>query len=307
MGSAEIDYNVSVGLLSRSGLREQEEFNRLIRIWCENLPKLKPVRWGWYEPFQNRFAFPDLPDFRKPSHEDCDAIFLYGSHDDRLNIFLAPKPLKLPMHSSLQVHFRHDPSQGQDESLVKFMQTAARDFNVDFGFIELPTRDYLKTVPQPASVTERFVVEEQFREGDPLNLRLTTNFLVNGVPDLFWITLLGLPYVELLGEERIRSAPAHRVEKLQDGSYLLQLTEHLGDCISKPKYLQSRRKAVKQHLGESAFGYGEMWEDEPRLVPTFHLADGDIRTPGSTPWDNPRHPPMPVDELIEKFKKLSEL
>src|SRR5690349_21579133 len=40
---------------------------------------------------------------------------------------------------------------------------------------------------------------------------LSTHRLNESLPDLYWLTILGKPYIELFGRDRVLSSPAHKI------------------------------------------------------------------------------------------------
>src|SRR5882757_6757942 len=84
------------------------------------------------------------------------------------------------------------------------------------------------------------------------NLFVTTHDLSKYVPDVYWTTIFGAPYVKLFSREKLLSAPAHRVEELENGSVVLQLTPDLRDTVTDEAAFEGVRKAVKDHLDSDA-------------------------------------------------------
>lgn len=64
-----------------------------------------------------------------------------------------------------------------------------------------------------------------------------------GIPDIFWINIFGLPYVELIGKEKINSIPCANVKMLNWGGVLVE-TKDL-----TPEQCQT----AKKHLGNRLF------------------------------------------------------
>jgi hypothetical protein len=92
--------------------------------------------------------------------------------------------------------------------------------------------------------------------------------------------VFGPAYIDLFGLDRLLSAPACIVEKLDAKHVFLQLTPEVRDAVSLPVQLGVARLAVKEHLGIDAFfdrskaydwhragHYGNVFS-----VPTFDLS-----------------------------------
>lgn len=113
--------------------------------------------------------------------------------------------------------------------------------DLDFGLL------HLWTEAEPTSPSG-------FRgDGSRPWLMLTSRGLTECLPDLYWAQLLGGPWVELFGADRIAGTPAHRVEEIAPGRWLVQLTEHLADAAEDPDGFRALRERCKDHLGADSF------------------------------------------------------
>ena len=72
------------------------------------------------------------------------------------------------------------------------------------------------------------------------HLLVTTHDLKKYVPDVYWTMVFGAPYVTLFSREKLLSAPVHRVEELENGSVVLQLTPDLRDTCGGRSRLRER-------------------------------------------------------------------
>jgi len=90
--------------------------------------------------------------------------------------------------------------------------------------------------------------------GEPLReFSFVDRTLTKCLPDLYWAQIVGPPWVELWGADRIASTPAYRVEEVAPSTWLIQLTPHLADVTDdRDNYVAIRTKA-KEHLGEDTF------------------------------------------------------
>lgn len=137
--------------------------------------------------------------------------------------------------------------------------------------------------------------------------------MTTSVPGIFWLNFFGRPYVELLGADKFRSAPCHRVEELPNGGFLLVLTPTAHEATSK----DGRRCAeeVKQHLGIEYFFHpsdgddpGEIERRGQRKTPQFDFS----ATPCKSQWvPETVEEPIPdpgqfireVPQLVEKLRE----
>jgi len=69
--------------------------------------------------------------------------------------------------------------------------------------------------------------------------------------DVFWVTLFGPDYVEMIGREKFEGLPCHEKRSLPDGSILLILTPKYEDYV-KPEG-KKLKKEIKKLLGKKWF------------------------------------------------------
>lgn len=85
-------------------------------------------------------------------------------------------------------------------------------------------------------------------------LPLTSSFtppIRRSIPDIYWVNFFGRPYVELLGADRLRTAPCDEIKEMADGGFMLRLTPAPLDSVTPDGRLQAQ--AVKEHLGIEYF------------------------------------------------------
>ena len=102
-------------------------------------------------------------------------------------------------------------------------------------------------------------LREMFRPyDDPLLGKVVPGIdLEHGLPNTGWLIALGPEYVDMFGEGRVKSAPCHSIESLDDGGVLLLLSSSPLDYLRDPKEFDERRNRLKSHLGIEAFDTGE--------------------------------------------------
>lgn len=112
---------------------------------------------------------------------------------------------------------------------------------------------------------------------------LTTHVLRHWLPDIFWGTVFGPPYVALFGKDRLLSAPVAVAEEIGEDMVYIQLTDGVADVANDPAGMALRRKAFKDYIGVDAFfELGRGYDDHSRLdhgpfgnlfaTPKFELA-----------------------------------
>jgi len=84
-------------------------------------------------------------------------------------------------------------------------------------------------------------------------------------PGLYWLNFFGRPYLDLIGRERLLSAPAFEVKPVDDG--VLIALDASADAWQTPAY-QHREQAVIEHLGKQYF-FSRYDPDRVTVAPDF--------------------------------------
>ena len=86
------------------------------------------------------------------------------------------------------------------------------------------------------------------------------------------MTVFGKPYVDLFSRERILSCPAHRVQEMDNGSIIVQLTPELRDTAAEEAAFERARQDARNHLNNDAFFDPIKGPDYQYRVPEFSWA-----------------------------------
>jgi len=89
--------------------------------------------------------------------------------------------------------------------------------------------------------------------------------ITDAIPGLYWLNYFGAPYFDLIGRERLLSAPAHEVQPVGDG--VLIGLDASPEAWQSPSY-QAREQAVIAHLGERYF-FSRHDPDRKTVAPDF--------------------------------------
>jgi hypothetical protein len=85
---------------------------------------------------------------------------------------------------------------------------------------------------------------------DETGVRAIGMKITAAVPGLYWLNFFGRPYLDLMGHERLLSAPAYEVKPVDDG--VLVALDAAADAWNTAAYRQ-REQAVIEHLGKQYF------------------------------------------------------
>ncbi|WP_155634030.1 hypothetical protein [Burkholderia cepacia] len=237
------DCPIGLNIFSPLSLRQPMDFLDAVRTYCNLLPSMTPEKWGWWEPLDRKF---DLVEFERliATMGRCDTIFWKRSRQPKSEgTFLVrwnSKSKRLrDTHAkiNLTVERRHV---GQDD-LINWLQVATVRSRGHLAFMDIITDAY----------RDFAIASESAPYGD--GFLLSTHVLRHWLPDVFWATVFGPPYVKLFGKERLLSAPVSIAKELAEDVVYLQLTDSIGDVVVDPFALRERRDGVKRHLNIDAF------------------------------------------------------
>lgn len=204
---------------------------------------LRPDVYGNWEPLRSRFdptrAEAALDAWRFP--------FLWerttGPHGSG-GVWITHGVSQTLQHSAINLRLADSKDWSQLASLVRAVSLA---FTADFAFIE-PFSDRCIQLGR-----QNGTVHALNKQGTQWTMSVTSHDIKKYLPDAYWAMILGRPYVDLFGFERILSTPALIVEQLSDEMVYLQLSEDASDVVNKAGIVDHVRTKVKEHLGLGAF------------------------------------------------------
>jgi hypothetical protein len=135
----------------------------------------------------------------------------------------------------------------QIERLIRFIREASVQLNADFACVTLLTPEEVQNGRANGTVRSLDSKGTQFMFG------IFSQHLQRCIPDVYWITVFGKAYVEMLGKETLLGTPAFRSETLGDTAVFLQLTPTLDDLRVNAKEFEDRKERIKKWLGAEVF------------------------------------------------------
>ena len=231
-------------------LGDRAGFDRIMDAWEAAAPGLLPTRAGITEPVRQAF---DLAD-REAAAGTWDSLqWIARRAKPPLEAIVMPGTWR---HTFLEIRVRSGNDRLVDDFVALILGLADATSPV-FGVIHRLTSAEVadaRLVRRPDLVTiNRLTGDTTLGVG-------YTRQLEHGIPSLYWQTLLGRPYVDFFGAQRIRSAPASQVRETGWGM-ILQLTESPPTEDSWPDF-SALRDTVVDHLGRAAF-----WPDASMIPP----------------------------------------
>lgn len=215
----------------------------LFSMWEKNAPAFFPDRSGVTEPLRRPFSLTSLEDvldewkfqflLKRISSPKLESTIMmqYGPHRLHSTWTLSLKKIK----------------DFDQVSFGKLMRAAAQSLLPDFGFIHSITTAETERGLSSGSIS--FLDSSRKTK----SLFVTTHILRRYIPDIYWTTVFGRQYVQLFSRSRLLSSPVHRIEELDNGSVLLQLTPKLTDIFADELHFESLRETVRAHLGANSF------------------------------------------------------
>jgi hypothetical protein len=246
-------------IVSPMPLNSQDEARQLISLWAENAPQFLPDRVGRIEPLWRRFSLESLDEVLR------DWVFHFAfkrvaSPKLEASVFMQYGPHRLHSTWSISLERLRDFEQA---AFCNLLRRSSLAFAADFAFIHHVTEAEIERGQDNDSL---FFLDTARTEKC---LSVSTHMLLKYIPDVYWITIFGKPYVRLFSRERLLSAPAHRIEELENGSVAIQLTPNLSDSATDEAAFEAVRKTVRDHLGSNAIFDEKKGADHQYAVPQF--------------------------------------
>jgi hypothetical protein len=133
------------------------------------------------------------------------------------------------------------------DKVERFIRESSSKLKVDFACVTMLTPEEIRAGRANKTVWPLD------RKGKELMFAIYSQFLQKCIPDVYWITVFGEPYIEIFGRESLLAAPAFRTEALDDGRVLLQITPTLDDVAVNPIEFSAKKGRIKEFLGAEAF------------------------------------------------------
>ncbi|WP_234775668.1 hypothetical protein [Paraburkholderia tropica] len=260
---------VSLNVLSPMSMHNREDFIDAVRTYCESLPEAMPEKWGWWEPLDKIFD-PNEIDQLVPQQGKCETVYwrrhkspkAEGSFSVRWH---SKSPKVQDTHSNINLTL--ELGKVRQEALVSWLKTASVRARADLALVDVLSDEY-----------RDFAIESASSQSGEW-VHVVSHVLRHWLPDVFWGTVFGIPYVKLFGKDRLLNAPVAIAEEIGDDMVYIQLTDKISDALTAPEFVQDRRANLKAHLGVDAFyehgrGYDRL-QCGPRgdvfVVPDFKL------------------------------------
>jgi hypothetical protein len=231
---------VFLNLLTPRPLVTPADGRRVLQIWDECLPEYLPQVYSNSEPINNQFQMSNLDDvlrcWRWP--------FLAQRESPRVSAGVWMRRANQLQHASLRMSFV---AQEVDaERLRNFIIRATQELSADFGCITLLSSHEIRE--GRLNGTTRPID----KGGSTFHFGVYSESLRNCLPDIYWLTVLGPPYVRMIGIDHVMRTPAHAVTEVDRESVLIQISPAIADVADGERFVASKN-LIKRHLGSDLF------------------------------------------------------
>jgi hypothetical protein len=230
-------------ILSPLPLNRHQDARKLFKLWADKAAHFLPNRWGLYEPLRHHFSLSALDDAIR-TWEFCYYVKRTAAPKLESSIHMQYGPHR--EHSIWTIGLKRIKDFDQ-HVFQQLLECSASTFAADLGFIHTITDSEI-----PRSLPNQSVgfLDSAHTEK---HLFLFTLLLNKCLPDIYWMTVFGRPYVQLFSRERLLSCPAYRVKELDSGSIVVQLTPELKDITTEEAAFEQVRQDARNHLNNDAF------------------------------------------------------
>ena len=232
---------IYIQLLTPLPLTSRDEGKRVLELWETFLPSYLPDSCGNYEPIDQPF---DLH-HRDAILDHWKWPFLAKKEKPRMESSIWMRKGGMVQHAAWKFVFRF--GETDVRTLAGFVEAAAKELEVDFGCLTMLTQSEI------AAGRHNGTVMPLDRKGTRFNFGITSQDVQRCIPDVYWLTIFGQPYVKMFGKDKLLCAPAHRVEAVSDALVLVQLTPTLEDTRNEEAAFATAKGKLKSFLGETAF------------------------------------------------------
>jgi hypothetical protein len=225
--------NLFITLLVRDPLTSTKAGADLLRQISEFLPRFYPRRYGQYEPPNNPFDPAHLADaWLDP--------FIWDGETSAGGM-VAMRRYAGDQHGLISMS--SEPAEAEQHDALAFLSASASRFDADFGFVHLLNPAEIELA---APGTAGFV-----RPNVPA-MPIASQDIQEHIPDLYWATVLGPALVDAVRDE-VSGMPVERVDVLEGGHVLIQLTASLHDPTENFDVFRDVRTAAKEHVTPGFF------------------------------------------------------
>ena len=228
--------DISCNLYSLKNFQDREFASRVLKKIEEYGENFMPDKFGFYEPLKK-----DYHDEGKEGalklwlNEEGNRRHIENNHDYAVGQLIARKK------SGSKASYFMTWEKEKTGSFNLFSLDVGINFLQKKGNI----RNYLNLCYELAEIIEPVhgeIINCSFPKwSEPMNLNIR-------IPELHWAVIFGKPYIEMFGKDKLLNTPCHKVERINDDTLILYLTENVFEPL--PSKI---RREIKEYLGKDSF------------------------------------------------------
>lgn len=247
---------VTARVLYPLDMRDCTSLIAVVQDHLRSFPELTPEFWGQVEPTEKfnpdhiaRLATrPD--DFSRPNDSgdntcavgrSCDSIYWTRKSQPKAWGSFGPRWGSGDRATHSNVTLTCEMGELRQDILTQYLTHFSIGLDADFGYIQ-------SAIPQYKDLG---IANGAAQFGGDVSF--TTHILRHWLPDVFWGTLFGTPYIELLGRQKILSTPSVKIHEISGDLIYVQLTETLDDVATNPHFFLKAQDAFKRHFEQGIF------------------------------------------------------
>ena len=250
---------LQINILTPHKLVSKEAGRKALDLLNNIYPKFSPERYGSYEPLREVYE----PSHPEKALEIWGKSFLWKRKNPQVEGSIWPAWGPRLTHTWITILI--DATKADYGKVTDFVQQASVAFSADFAFTHILTPSDITTGSLNGTVFCLDPAKGRY------SLTVTTKELAQYIPDIYWATIFGPPYVQHFGRAKLLSAPAFIIRELSNGSIYLQISKSPLDLDTEITHLSVMRQAIKEHLNQNSFFDPAKSANHVYSVPNFHL------------------------------------
>ena len=240
--------------LSNQPIIDAEGLSAILKGVIEILPEFRPKLFGSTEPLTHRWYDEVLKDLSPY----WPAITDLGFEAENGGQGMIDTIRGNHIHSTVFLRCR---GVGPDDVRAEqFLNYLVDEIGVEFGFAH-----YFNA--QECGRAEVRGTLQRLKEPQPWHFLVTSHHLIKCIPDLYWCTVFGPRYRDVLTMPEQTDCPGTRVTTLAGGHFQVKISQSSADIRESPEEFDSKRDCLKRQLDERAFC--DPKSSTSRIAPVF--------------------------------------
>jgi len=235
--------NFALGALVRASFSSLDDARVLLDLLNRDIPSFFPEKHGSSEPLRDAFDDNGVA-------QAWQSRYMWSASLGRVEGTVFKREFEHEPHSTVLI--RAEPETVSQSEAVSFLQHLSNAFQADFAFAHVLTKE-------ESELGAPGVYGFADTAGDEPLLTISTRILSRFIPDVYWATIFGPPYVSLFGGQKLLSTPVADAHLIDDERMYLQMTPTLGDIRLNYEGFERARARIKEHLDHRAFWQRGDW------------------------------------------------